>query len=711
MEALELLEARQRAVTITKYEQGRRGGVLVMPWEEEDEATRPFPDQLGILHEKRLPRDSAWITKNRQNRSLQKWLKILKNWQNYQNTQKLRRRIYKGVPAQVRGKVWGLLLGVDAVKAENPGAYQKLKAQGRLRSQWVQQIDVAVSKTFRGHVMFRERFGVKQQALFHLLLAYSVYDPEVSYSPGLNQVAALLLIFLDEEDAFWALAQLMANDRHAMQGFYKAGQPKLARLQQHHETILKLALPTLKSHLDSQGVATRTYIPKWFKGCFTDGIPFAVTLRFWDIYILEGEPVLTAMSYMALKIHKSRLLQLSQDTLSAFLQDQLSQAWALDEHVVGRQLQASQSKLRKLRCLLPPPALPEELPSGPLGRTLEAVEPGPLPTPGRPEVLGDEAAVHCPSGSTLPQELRGSAPCCQAVGGVECSIPEATWELETWKTQEASPEPGVAGLLQGSLECLGAASVTPTAHNPGKQQSLSAPASLPDLVEYMLAADRWPPQRHILQALLEPTKPTTASLGIRGHAQSCGSTEPPCPPPTKVLEVSMLEDWEHEEDSPNAWASGLSLGSSEFSRPVERAGDQQGLSGWGSLPDLVVYMLAADCWPPDSDILQALLDPCKATLVPLWTKGLGEPRDTVSTPGSFDAEASCCGPFSSDEEWGDEEGSLEPWEPDLFLGASEPLCSVHISGDDLRMAQGAGFPKPRESLPAGDPGTPENKTK
>ncbi|XP_069918643.1 uncharacterized protein [Oryctolagus cuniculus] len=409
--------------------------------------------------------------------------------------------------------------------------------------------------------------------------------------------------------------------------------------------------------------------------------------------------------------HVGRLLQLSQDTLSAFLQDQLSQAWALDEHVVGRQLQASQSKLRKLRCLLPPPALPEELPTGPLGRMLEAVDPGPLPTPGRPEVLGDEAAVHCPSGSTLPQELRGSAPCSQAVGGVECSIPEATWELETWKTQEASPEPGIPGLLQGSLECLGAASVTPTAHNPGKQQSLSAPASLPDLVEYMLAADRWPPQRQILQALLEPGKPTTASLGIQGQAEPCGSTQPPCPPPTKVLEVSMLEDWEHEEDSPDAWASSLSLGSSEFSRPAEQAGDQQGLSGWGSLPDLVVYMLAADRWPPDSNILQALLDPCKATLAPLWTKGLREPRDTVSTPGSCDAEISCWGPFSSDEEWGDEEGSLEPWEPDLSLGASEPLCSAHISGDGLRMAQGAGFPKPRESLPAGDPGTPENKTK
>lgn len=34
--------------------------------------------------------------------------------------------------------------------------------------------------------------------------------------------------------------------------------------------------------------------------------PFTLTLRLWDIFILEGERLLTAMSYTILKIHESK---------------------------------------------------------------------------------------------------------------------------------------------------------------------------------------------------------------------------------------------------------------------------------------------------------------------------------------------------------------------------------------------------------------------
>lgn len=36
--------------------------------------------------------------------------------------------------------------------------------------------------------------------------------------------------------------------------------------------------------------------------------PFTLTLRLWDIYILEGERVLTAMAYTIVKLHKSKVL-------------------------------------------------------------------------------------------------------------------------------------------------------------------------------------------------------------------------------------------------------------------------------------------------------------------------------------------------------------------------------------------------------------------
>ena len=39
----------------------------------------------------------------------------------------------------------------------------------------------------------------RQQALFHVLAAYSMYNTEVGYCQGMSQIAALLLMYLNEE--------------------------------------------------------------------------------------------------------------------------------------------------------------------------------------------------------------------------------------------------------------------------------------------------------------------------------------------------------------------------------------------------------------------------------------------------------------------------------------------------------------------------------
>lgn len=53
----------------------------------------------------------------------QKWLKMLKQWENT-DTNKLKRRIYKGIPNAIRGKIWSKLLGLDAIKEEQRGKYK-----------------------------------------------------------------------------------------------------------------------------------------------------------------------------------------------------------------------------------------------------------------------------------------------------------------------------------------------------------------------------------------------------------------------------------------------------------------------------------------------------------------------------------------------------------------------------------------------------------
>lgn len=51
---------------------------------------------------------------------------------------------------------------------------------GILYSKDVRQIDLDVNRTYRNHIMFRERYNTKQQMLFRVLVAYSVYNTVIT---------------------------------------------------------------------------------------------------------------------------------------------------------------------------------------------------------------------------------------------------------------------------------------------------------------------------------------------------------------------------------------------------------------------------------------------------------------------------------------------------------------------------------------------------
>uniref|UniRef100_A0A3B3UDY9 USP6 N-terminal like n=1 Tax=Poecilia latipinna TaxID=48699 RepID=A0A3B3UDY9_9TELE len=286
---------------------------------------------------------------------------MLKSWEKYKNSEKLVRRIYKGVPLQLRGQVWCLLLDVPKIKEEKKDFYEKLKSRARALSPDVRQIDLDVNRTYRDHIMFMTRYDVNY--------IYSVTSTrEVGYCQGMSQITALLLIYMNEEDAFWALVKLLSGQKHAMHGFFIPGFPKLMRYQEHHDRILKKMMPKLKQHLDNQEVFTSLYTMKWFFQCFLDRTPFTLTLRIWDIYILEGERVLPAMSYTILKLHKKHLLKLSMEELVEFLQVTLAKDFFLEDDFVIEQLQASMTELRRAKLDFPGPANEDEFPKKPLGQ-------------------------------------------------------------------------------------------------------------------------------------------------------------------------------------------------------------------------------------------------------------------------------------------------------------------------------------------------------
>uniref|UniRef100_A0A8C2CAF4 USP6 N-terminal-like protein n=1 Tax=Cyprinus carpio TaxID=7962 RepID=A0A8C2CAF4_CYPCA len=414
----------ERAEILDKYDKGKESA-KVEPWEETNFDLYKVVDRFGFLHEDELPVYDVVEEKQKhlEVERTTKWLKMLKSWEKYKNSDKLARRIYKGIPLQLRGQVWCLLLDIPKIKEEKKDFYEKLKIRARRLSPDIRQIDLDVNRTYRDHIMFMHRYDVKQQDLFHVLTAYSVYNTEVGYCQGMSQITALLLIYMNEEDAFWALVKLLSGQKHAMHGFFIPGFPKLMRFQEHHDHILQKMMPKLKQHLDNQEVYTSLYTLKWFFQCFLDRTPFTLTLRIWDIYILEGERVLTAMSYTILKLHKKILLKLSMEELVKFLQVTLSKDFFYEDDFVIEQLQHSMSELRRTKLELPPPGNEDEFPKKPLGQL-----------PPEPPGLAAAGTNHMANGQLVGKTVEGLPP------HVSSPAASASKQAESGPVTDGTPE-------------------------------------------------------------------------------------------------------------------------------------------------------------------------------------------------------------------------------------------------------------------------------
>ncbi|XP_065387248.1 TBC1 domain family member 3G-like isoform X3 [Macaca fascicularis] len=336
------LRAQERENIIMNYEKDNRAG---LPEDMGPEAVGIYNniDRFGILHETELPPATAREVKQmrREITRKSKWMEMLRQWETYKNSEKLRDRVYKGIPMNIRGQVWSVLLNIQEVKSKNPRTYKVMKEKGKRSSEHIHQIDLDVRGTLRTHIFLRDRYGTKQRELFSILLAYSEYNPEVGYCRDLSHIAALFLLYLPEEDAFWALVQLLARERHSLQGFHSSNGGTVQGLQDHQEHVVPTSQPKTMWHLISLGLI----------------------LRLWDVYLLEGEQVLMPMTSIAFKVQRKRLMKTSRSGLWARFRNLFFHTWELDDDSVLKHLRASTKKLTRKQGDLPPPAKPEQVSS------------------------------------------------------------------------------------------------------------------------------------------------------------------------------------------------------------------------------------------------------------------------------------------------------------------------------------------------------------
>lgn len=139
---------------------------------------------------------------------------------------KLIERTWKGIPDRWRATAWHAFLSTSAKKRKESLSDEELmeifhEHQSDSSPDDV-QIDIDVPRTISSHIMFRRRYRGGQRLLFRVLHAMSLHFPNTGYVQGMAALAATLLAYYDEENAFVMLVrlwELRGLDRLYMSGF------------------------------------------------------------------------------------------------------------------------------------------------------------------------------------------------------------------------------------------------------------------------------------------------------------------------------------------------------------------------------------------------------------------------------------------------------------------------------------------------------------
>ncbi|VWU50013.1 GTPase-activating protein, putative, partial [Hepatocystis sp. ex Piliocolobus tephrosceles] len=143
--------------------------------------------------------------------------KIEKGWQLYftfkrdiKKSYYLKKLIRKGIPDKLRPDIWPYLLDSMVLYLKYPTIYEKC-LNSELVPRVLSQIELDIIRTFPHNKNYRNNSpGLTQ--LKNVLHAFAVYKPKINYCQSMNFIAAITLIFLKEELAFWSIVQLIDSD-------------------------------------------------------------------------------------------------------------------------------------------------------------------------------------------------------------------------------------------------------------------------------------------------------------------------------------------------------------------------------------------------------------------------------------------------------------------------------------------------------------------
>uniref|UniRef100_A0A671TXW1 Si:ch211-266k8.4 n=1 Tax=Sparus aurata TaxID=8175 RepID=A0A671TXW1_SPAAU len=264
-----------------------------------------------------------------------------------------------GIPPSLRGRVWKCLLTIDSLRETSDFNYENCLSEVRgplvdlgvseygilsaittlsetqndlgLNQQQpssgpeprysvdditlFRQIALDLQRSFPTHrsLMGESPEAIEGQAkLFRVLIAYAKYSPQVGYSQGMSYIAAVLLMQLAEEEAFWALTALLDKPKYLAE-LFDLSLTKVQHQVKVFDQFLKHRKPKLSQHMESVGVLSVHFVMPWFLTLFSSLPCWDSVLAVWDLIILHGLSAVFRTALTIMELLEPRLMDLNDE--------------------------------------------------------------------------------------------------------------------------------------------------------------------------------------------------------------------------------------------------------------------------------------------------------------------------------------------------------------------------------------------------------------
>jgi len=247
---------------------------------------------------------------------------------------KMKRYVRKGIPPSLRGRVWFHYSGAEAKMKSHSDLYQQLvlKAQDpRLENENFEVIERDLHRTFPENIKFKSTIVSDDnnsqtlstdnvpiiQSLRRVLTAFSLYSPNIGYCQSLNYIVGILLLFMEEEKAFWMLVTIVHD--YLPENMYDVTMEGSNVDQAVLMSLIMRKMPEIWNKMNggvnydiekSDGnMPTITLVTShWFLTLYINILPIETLLRVWDCFFYEGNKILFRVALAIFRLNEEKIM-------------------------------------------------------------------------------------------------------------------------------------------------------------------------------------------------------------------------------------------------------------------------------------------------------------------------------------------------------------------------------------------------------------------